>query len=145
MSRYEKTKRYLSQLRFIDYAIKKKTHEMKQLRDFLENTSVELKADRVQSSGSADRLGDSVAKIVDLEKETIALVAKYALTQKTINEHLDDLSKPEYSMILHLKYFGDKKLYEIGKELGYDENYIRKLHGRALKEFESRFSSTYEN
>lgn len=143
MPRYEKTKRYLSQLRFLDHAIKNRTRDMEQIRETLTSISIELKSDRIQTSGSNDKLGDSIAKLVDLERETSELIESYTRKKYLINTQLESLSKPEYYSVLYLRYFDDMRLSAIGKELGYQEDTIKKFHSMALKEFENKFSSTY--
>lgn len=145
MDKYERTKKYLGQLQFLNRAIKNRTRDIQQIRETLTNISIELKGDRIQSSGSKDKLGDSIAKLVDLERETGELIEQYAAKKHTINTQLESMSKPDYYTVLYMKYCDGMKLYEIGDELHYSEVTVKRIHLKALKEFDSRFHTTFKS
>ena len=60
------TKQYLNQVRRSDRMINNKLSEIYQLKTLATSISVATDGDRVQSSGNKDRMGNTVARLVDL-------------------------------------------------------------------------------
>ena len=61
-------KAYLQKIRLYDTHINNEVAEMSRLKDMVTNITPTLKDDVVSGSGSKDKLGDTVAKIVDLPR-----------------------------------------------------------------------------
>ena len=62
----DKTYRYLNRVKSIDAMITKKQEQIDELRSIASSTALHTDSERVQSSGSKDKLGDCCAKIADL-------------------------------------------------------------------------------
>ena len=80
------TKQYLGQIERLDMMIQNKLSEIYQLKTMACSVTVSNSEDRIQKTSDKDKLGSTVAKIVDLEKETDELV------EQIINKVLKEIS-----------------------------------------------------
>lgn len=140
---FEETKRYLGQIRHLDNIIDNRIKERSRLRERITSISTEIKGERVQTSGTKDRVGDAVAKLVDLEREIDELVDKLIDKRRVITEQLEGLSDPDYYQILYLRYVERKSFCEISSAIDRPERTVKRFHDRGMSEFESRYGTTY--
>jgi len=129
-------KQYLQQVSRLDKMINNKLSEIYQLRNMATSITVANEGDRVQTSGSKDRMGDAVAKIVDLEDEAHDLIVQYTEMYKRIVSQIEAVQKEKYYMVLHMRYIECKTFEQISVEIGYSYRQTTRLHGEALTEFE---------
>lgn len=136
-------KQYLSQISRLNKMIANKLSEIYQLKSMALNISVLNEKDKVQTSGSKDRIGDMVSRIVDLEKEAQQYVDAYTdLRRKTIMQ-IDSMPKETHYKVLFAKYIEDKTFDVIADEMGYSWRQIIRIHGDALNEFERIYGSDF--
>lgn len=136
-------KQYLSQISRLNKMIANKLSEIYQLKSMALNISVLNEEDKVQTSGSKDRIGDMVSKIVDMEKETQQYVDAYTdLRRKTIMQ-IDSMPKENHYKVLFAKYIEDKTFDVIAEEMGYSWRQIIRIHGDALAEFERMYRKDF--
>lgn len=107
------------------------------------SVTITAEKEKVQTSGDKDRLGDTVAKIVDLERETDALVDKFTDMRCHIINQIDQMEKSDYYHILSLRYVGDKTFEEIAEITKWSIRQVFKIHGKALLEFEKLYGAEY--
>lgn len=84
MRRLTETKRYLSQVYALNCRIENKKSERDQLRELATSVSSFANTERVQTSSNQDKMGDTVAKIVDLETEITATIVEYLSKKKRL-------------------------------------------------------------
>ena len=137
------TKQYLSQIERLDKMIQNKLSEIYQLKTMACSVTVSNDGDRVQNSGDKDRMGTTVAKIVDLERETDELVDSFVDLKKETMLIIRMIKSERHREILFKKYLEQKSLYEIAEELGMTDRGCKKAHKRALEEFEKNKSTIY--
>lgn len=137
------TKSYLSQIERLDRMIQNKLSEIYQLKTMACSVTVSNDSERVQTSSDKDRLGSTVAKIVDLEKETDRLVDRFVDLKKEIMSIISMIKSERHREILFKKYLEQKSLYEIAEELGMTDRGCKKAHKRALEEFEKIKNTIY--
>lgn len=130
------TKQYLSQIERLDRMIQNKLAEIYQLKTMACSVTVSNDGERVQTSGDKDRMGTTVAKIVDLERETDELVDSFVDLKKETMLIIRMIKSERHREILFKKYLEQKSLYEIAEELGMTDRGCKKAHKRALEEFE---------
>ena len=130
----ESPKEYLRQLERLSDRIEHKRQELVMLRSAMQSIAVKIDGDRVQTSPS-DKMPDSVASVVDIEKEiesdTIVLIA----TRDKIINQIHSLPNSLYIKILYKRYVEYKRLEQIAVELHYSYDRIKHLHGDALQVF----------
>ena len=136
-------KQYLSQISRLNKMIANKLSEIYQIKSMALNISVLNEEDKVQTSGSKDRIGDMVAKMVDLEKEAQSYVDAYTdLRRKTIMQ-IDSMPKETHYKVLFSKYIEDKTFDVIAEEMGYSWRQVIRIHGAALTEFEKLYGEDF--
>lgn len=137
------TKKYLSQIDRLNTMIESKLDEIARLRTLATSVSIHTDKERVQSSGTPDKLGETVAKIYDLEVETDALVDKFIDQRQRIIEQIDGLDNTTYYKILTHTYVKCEKHYDVAYKLGYSERTFYRVMNEALDYFEKRYGSEY--
>ena len=128
------TKDYLRQVERLDSMIQNKLSEIYQLKTMACSVTVSSENERVQTSTDKDRLGSTVAKIVDLEKETDKLVDEFVDIKEEVNKKILELKNKNHRYILVQKYIKYKSIYSIAKELGMTDRGCKKAHAKALIE-----------
>ena len=137
------TKQYLSQIERLDKMIQNKLSEIYQLKTMACSVTVSNEKERVQTSSDNDRLGSTVAKIVDLEKETDMLVDKFIDKRSHIISQIDGLDNIDYYRVLSMRYVARDTFETIAKKTNWSIRRVFSIHGDALKEFEKLYGSEY--
>lgn len=137
------TKQYLSQIERLDKMIQNKLSEIYQLKTMACSVTVSNEKERVQTSSDKDRLGSTVAKIVDLEKETDMLVDRFIDKRSHIISQIDGLDNIDYYHVLSMRYVARNTFEEIAKKTNWSIRKVFSIHGEALKEFERLYGHEY--
>ena len=137
------TKQYLSQIERLDKMIQNKLSEIYQLKTMACSVTVSNEKERVQTSSDNDRLGSTVAKIVDLEKETDMLVDRFIDKRSHIISQIDGLDNIDYYHVLSMRYVARDTFETIAKKTNWSIRKVFSIHGDALKEFEKLYGSEY--
>ena len=133
-------KEYLTQLRKLMLKTKSRVAQCEMIRNqliFLQG--IDYSKDKVQTS-AIDQLSETMTKLLDLEQETVKLVAEYNQMYNEALDRINRLSKWEYMKIIELRYLSEepskRKFEYIACQL--DRSYVRTchMHGEALQEFE---------
>jgi hypothetical protein len=124
---------YLEQVEKLDVQIECKLAEIQQMRELATHITQQIGGERVQSSGSKDKMADAVAKCLMLEEETAGTVDCLIRAKKEVTSILDRLDNPTEYKLLHLRYIQYKSLKEIADVFGSDYTWVTTCHGRALK------------
>lgn len=123
-------KEYLSQYRTLDIEINCKLEQVEQLRALAAKVSPSTGFGA--SGGISDRVGKTVAKIIDLENEINDDIDRLADMKADIMWQINAIKSSAYRTILEEHYFRNKSFDEIGEEIGYSRMQICRIHGTAL-------------
>ncbi len=138
------TKKYLRQIERYDRLIKNKRLEIERLEALLSTIpALPYDKDKVISSGSQDKLGDSVSKLFDEKTELERMQNDYTIKRNRIIEQIESLPDNRHMIVLSMLYLECKELWEIPNETPYSYSYAKRLHSDALKEFEKSYGSEY--
>lgn len=137
------TKSYLSQIERLDRMIQNKLSEIYQLKTMACSVTVSNDGERVQNSGDKDRMGTTVAKIVDLERETDELVDSFVEKRKRIVKQIDSIENVDYYHVLSMRYIARDTFETIAEKTNWSIRKVFSLHGKALLEFEKLFGIEY--
>ena len=138
------TKQYLNQIERLEKQIQNKLSEIYQLKTMACSVTVSNSdGERVQTSTDKDRLGSTVAKIVDLEKETDRLVDEFVDKRNHIIGQIDNMENADYYHILSLRYVSRDTFDNIADKTGWSKRHVLRIHGQALLEFEKKYGSEY--
>lgn len=134
------TKQYLSLVLQMDNETKMLEEMILETRTRLEKTTPVL-SDMPKANSGTDKIGDGVAKIIELEnrlKHHLYTVDKERI--KIIDE-IYAMKNPVYRMILTERYINGESLEKISVKLNYSYYYTCKLHGQALEDFRKMTSN----
>lgn len=101
---------FLLQIKKIDTVIDNKLIEITQWKDRATSTTTILTPDKVQSSGSQQKMADSVERWIDLEREINADIDELIQVKKKVIVILEMLTDAEQYDVLH-KLFVQHKTY----------------------------------
>ena len=145
-------KEYLRQLKILKIKIDQRRQERDRLiAEAMGNSSPRLTADKLQSSGAGDQMGDKLADAADIQNEIDWLINKLIADRHRIISEIHTLTDARYIQILYMHYVEDKKLEDVaavmikpnGKPYSYD--HIASLHGIALQEFDRIILKSHGN
>lgn len=126
------TREYLNQIQRFDKIIHNKHEELAQLKSLATGLNSFSYCERVQTSGSQDKVGDLVAKIVDLETEIVDTTNEYMEKRTEVIRTIDSVTNPVLYDILFKRYVEGKALDIISDEVGYSYQRTKELHLSAI-------------
>lgn len=126
-------KSYLQQVEMLDAMITNKLIERKKWEEIALGITANIGGDRVQSSGSKQKMESAVIKCVDMEREIDNLIDELIDTKKKVIKTIEALHSPTEYKILHLRYIQYISLTEIADILKREYTWVTTTHGRALK------------
>lgn len=129
-------KQYLMQIKILEHRIKLKQDEITHLRTLATSITAPTDSEAVQTSGIKDKVGNIVAKIVDLQRETNDIIDELIDTRQERIRVIEQIKHPLQYEVLHKIYIDNKPLPVIASELHYAYEYIRHVHRKALKNVE---------
>lgn len=128
-------KEFLNKIRTIDIMINCKVEQVEELRCRLTSITCANDGDRVQTSLSADKFTDTIAKIIELENKINAdidtLIEYKDKARELIERMRDDVEK----VVLYDRYFNNMSFEQIAVNTGYSWRHIHRIHGNALRNF----------
>jgi DNA-directed RNA polymerase specialized sigma subunit len=127
------TQIFLEQPERLDIIIKNKLIEKQQWRDIALGITASMQGERVQSSGSQQKMADAIGRCVDMEAEIDSLVDNLIDTKKEVVQTIERLDNATEYNVLHMRYIQYKSLQEIADHYGMDYSWATTTHGRALK------------
>ena len=129
-------KEYLNQVRNLESKMKILKEEIDTLREMVVSTGAIQQGERVLSSGTQDKMAETICKINEKDCEWNDLMREFALARANVIINIQKLNNPEYEQILYKRYCQSKKWEEIALEMNYTYQWVCKLHGRALLELD---------
>lgn len=109
--------------------IRKRLADLDELSTCITQT---MEGDRVQTSPRPDRIGQVVARKLDLEYELLEAETDAMDTMNRIYAVLNKLEDPDYQQLLRLRYIKCLQWEEIREQMHYEIRNIFYIHGRAL-------------
>ena len=126
-----KAKEYLLQVSKIDKLIANKLIEKEQWQIIAQGTSVISEGERVQSSGSQQKMADAVYKMFEIEEEINRYIAKLVNIKQGVIQVIEHLPPIEYD-ILHIVYIQFKDFNDVAAKYNKSTKWVNRVHGRAL-------------
>lgn len=129
----QSAKAYLQRIRLCDVHINTKLDELSKLKDMVTNITPVLRDDVVSTSGTKDKLGNTVSKIVDLQNEIDRDVDEFIKRRNEVCATIAELQNPGFISVLHKRYILQKTWDEIASDMNMSYRNVTRLHGRALQ------------
>lgn len=128
---------YLERIRWYDVMIDSKLEELTNLNSIVRRiTPVMKETGGGGAGGNQDKLGDTIAKIIDLQAEINSDVDMFVDKKREATRLLKKLENPLHFQILHKRYVLYKSFEQIAADTHYSYRNITHAHGRALQAFD---------
>lgn len=134
-------KQYLQQSFILNAKIESYQMELEQLRALSTSVSAtDLSKERVQTSGTKDRIGEIIANIVGYENTIQERIDQLVNLKREINERIQAMPDDDSTAILQKRYVNFLKWDQIAFDLNKDIRWVFRLHGKGLKNFAIKFN-----
>lgn len=127
-----KAERYVGQIRKLDRLITNKLIEREQLEAVAMKMTAPIGVDRVQSSGSSQKMADTVYRIYDLETEINNAIDKLYEVKKEVLATIEQLDDVEYD-IIHRIFIQYMEIQDIADEYKRSYSWVTDKRRSALK------------
>ena len=124
-------KEFLNQYRNAEREIAIKLDEIIRLREMATKVTQVLTPDKVKG-GMENRREESIAKIVDMEKEIGASIDDLKKIREQVECAINTIPNANQRDVLRLRYLNGMKWEQIAVKLNYDYRWVLRLHGMAL-------------
>lgn len=131
-----KAQEYLKQLKEIDGDIENMLAEAERWRLIAYGTTARSDGERVQSSGSQQRMADAVCEYIDIEEDIKRELGALAEKRKEIISMIRRLPYNKRN-VLHKRYVQDKSFDEIALMCDKSRSWVTSIHGRALQDVQA--------
>lgn len=127
-----KAQEYLKQVEKLNVLINNKIAEKAQWKDIALGITGNSEGERVQSSGSQQKMADAIDRVVDLQNEINEMIDRLIDTRLEISRTIELLNATEYD-VLHKRYIQGMTFDEIGAAKRKSKSWATTVHGRALQ------------
>ncbi len=124
-------KEFLNQYRNAEREIAIKMDEIIRLREMATKVTQVLTPDKVKG-GVENCREESIAKIVDMEKEIGASIDNLKKIREQVERAINAIPNANQRDVLRLRYLNGMKWEQIAVKLNYDYRWVLRLHGMAL-------------
>ena len=126
---------YIKSLDKDDFYIDKCKKKIERLETLAENRSSKpFDNDRIQSSGSKDRIGDISVRIVEEKGKLARLIARSEEKREYLERQIDVIDDLEQQKILYYRHITKMRYEDIGDMLDKSPQTIQNKHSKAMKE-----------
>ena len=139
-----KAKEYLQQVEKLDKLIENKLVEIQQWKAIATGTTAHSEGDRVQASGSQQKMADAVCRYVAIEEEIDRYIDKLVDIKQDVIRTIEQLPAIEYD-VLHQIYIQGKTLDDVAARYDKTYSWATTVHGRALKKVQYILDQRKEN
>ncbi|MDR1066263.1 MAG: hypothetical protein LBL35_02345 [Clostridiales bacterium] len=130
-------KEFLSQMFYINDAIKTKQEQLARLRDMQSSVRTSIYGEKTQSKSAYDRIADITAKIVDLENDCIMSISWFLDLKRKALEIIDLAEDPVQRTLLENRYINLKTWETIADDMHYSWDSVHRIHRKALSSLEA--------
>lgn len=126
-----KAKEFLQQIGKINNMLNNKIAEKKQWWEIATGTTSRISGERVQSSGSQQKMADAMDRAIDIEAEINAQIETLFRTKRDILSVIEQLNATEYD-VLHKVYVQFFTLQEVADSYKNSYSWATTIHGHAI-------------
>lgn len=125
---------FLRQVDKLDRLIANKIIEMERWKALAMGTTISTEGDRVQSSGSKQRMQDAVCRYISIEDDINQYIDELVDKKQEVISTIEQLPTNEYD-ILHKIYIQHIRLNDVGENWDGEtrsKTWVKKIHRKAL-------------
>ena len=112
-------KAYLRKIELLDAHITNKLNDLFTLRTMVTKITSTISPVVASGTGNQDKLGDAIAKIVDLQNEINQQIDKFVDAKREVSAVLEKLQDPDHVKVLHKRYIEYKPWEQIACEMNF--------------------------
>lgn len=128
---------YLKQIKMLDSQINNYIDELATLEALATKTTAVMGGERVQASGSQQKMADCAVKIVDMKDKLTKEIDSFISYKDKARELICDACDADCCRLLHLRYFMYKTWEEIAVTMNYTYQWVSGgLHQKALAQLQ---------
>lgn len=127
---------FLRQVRLCDIHINSLIEEKAQMEALAMKVTSTWGGERVSGSGNQDKLGDTAAKIIDLERKIDQAVDHFVNKKAEVRAVIGQINNLDHLQLLLKVYFHYKTLEQAACEMNMTYRNVCYIHGRALQTVE---------
>lgn len=124
---------YLRQVRLYDIHINSLLEEKAQMEALARKVTSSWGGEHVSGSGNQDKLGDTIAKIIDLERKIDLAVDNFVDKKAEVKSVLEKIQDPDQLQLLLKVYIHYESLEKVACEMHMTYRNACYIHGRALQ------------
>ena len=128
----KEAKDFLSKPKKLDKLIENKLFEKEHWKNIAIGTTAQMGGERVQTSGSQQKMADAVTRYVCMEEEINECIDRLVDEKCEVIRVIEQLNTIEYDL-LHKVYIQYLDLAEVADMYGKSYSWATTIHGRALK------------
>lgn len=139
-------KEYLMRLGNIRTGMRRRQEQLEELRALASGGAIRYDKVRVQGGTGGSRTEELLIRCAELSAKVGRLMAYYEQEKDRIIGQLEALPDTaaddqerarltRHADLLYRRYVEGKPLGRIAEEMGYSEEHVRRMHGKALKDF----------
>lgn len=128
----KKAQNYLKQVEKLDTMIRNKLIEKDQWRDIALGITSHSEGERVQSSGSKQKMAEAIDRCIDMDEEINQLIDRLIDLKRDVSSVIEQLNATEYD-VLHKIYIQYLSLYDVADMKSKTYSWVTTVHGRALQ------------
>lgn len=132
---------YLNQIKMMDTKINNDIEELESLQTLATKTTSALGGNKVQASGSQQKMADCVIKIAELKKDINREIDVYVEYKEKVRKFVYEACDAECCRLLYLRYFQSGTWEEIAEKMNYSRQWVSKLHKRALRQVQRKLDA----
>lgn len=129
----KEAQKYLKQVRRLDININSLLEQVAHLKAMTLKITTTLKQDAGSGGGNQDKIGDAIAKIVDLEAEINQRIDEYVDKKREICAVIEQVDNADQVDVLHKRYLLHEPWEQIALEMCCTYRNVCYIHGRALQ------------
>ena len=130
-------KAYLRKIELADVHINNKLEDLHKLRSMVTKITATISPVCVTGSGGQDKLGDAIAKIVDLQDEINRKIDRFVDLKREIESIIERIEDADQVAVLRKRYMEYKPWELIAVEVGCKYRNVCYIHSDALKAVEA--------
>lgn len=123
---------FLRQVRLCDIHINSLIEEKAQMEALARKVTSSWGGEHVSGSGNQDKLGDTVAKILDLERRIDKAVDRFVDKKAEVRAVIEQVKNPDHLELLLKVYIHYETLEKVACEMNMTYRNACYIHGRAL-------------
>ena len=132
-----KAKEYLQQIEKLDKLIENKIAEKEHWKSVATSTTTFSEGDRVQSSGSKQKMADAVCRYLQMEEEINAAIDRLIDLRQEVISTIEQLPSVDEYDVLHKVYVQFLTLQEVGSLKDRSYSWATTIHGTGLKHLQT--------